>query len=483
MQEPDNIKSKVISATLWTMGEKILQQGANLAITIVLARLIAPEAFGAIAIVMIFTSIASIITTTGFGSALIQKKKPTDIDYSTIFYSNIVIAVALYLLLYFTAPLIAGYYKILELTYYIRIISLTFVISSASNGSSVYIQKKLKFRVFFTSSLVSSVASGVISMYMAYRGYGIWALVIQSLIGSIISSVIILIRSEWRPRLLFSFKSLKELFSFSWKMLLINLLWTVGNNIQGLVIAKKYNESELAYYSKGKHIPDLISANTVYSVNKVMFPALSQYQDDLGKMLSIMRKSISINSFLISPCMIGLAVVSERLIVFLFTDTWISSVPYMQILCIAYLFQPIQSISIQAVVAVGKMNTYLTVEIIKRIIGISLLVAAVMLSDNVIYIVVAMLISEMISTVIIFPVNKKYFNYSYIQQLTDMFRPMLSAILMGVAVYSIGLIKMNVTLGLLLQILAGVLSFLLFSFLFDRATLKYILSSIRKRKS
>ena len=311
----------------WKLFERIGAQGISLIVSIILARLLEPSVYGTIALVTVFTTILQVFVDGGFASALIQKKEVDDIDYSSVFYFNLVFGLALFTIMYLLAPIIADFYKTPDLIPVIRVLSSIVIISSVKNVQHAYVARNLLFKRFFWATLGGTIIAGVISVLMAYNGYGVWALVASILINMFIDTVILWITVGWKPKLVFSLNRLRSLISFGWKLLIARLIETIYSESRSLIIGKLYSSSDLAFFNRGKQYPNLIVNNVDYSISSVLFPVMSSYQDDKDKCKSIVRRAITLNTYIVAPAMMGFAVCAEQFVRIVLTEKWLPCVP------------------------------------------------------------------------------------------------------------------------------------------------------------
>ena len=337
---------------------------------IVLARLLSPDDFGCIGMLTIFITLSATFIDGGFGSALIQKKEPTEEDYSTIFYWNMLLSILLYGILYFTAPHIANFYDIPLLSAVLRVEGLVLIINALSLIQNNRLRKQLQFKKLAIIDITSAVLSISISILMATKGFGIWALVAQQLLLCSFSTLFLWIVGKWHPRLVFSVTSFKELFNFGFFILLANLVNTFCNNIQGLLIGKVYNSSTMGYYSQGKKLEELSSTSISNVVDRVAYPILAESQNDKPRMIRMLSQFITSLAYLTVPLMLLFILIAKPLIVLIYSAKWLPSVPYFQILCIAGIAISLQGINYYAVAAVGKSGRLLLWTLIKRGIGL-----------------------------------------------------------------------------------------------------------------
>lgn len=472
-------RGKVISSLFWKFAERIGAQGVNLIVSIVLARILAPEEYGIIALVTIFITISNVLIENGFGTALIQKKDADDLDFSSVFYCNIVISVVLYITIFLIAPLISRFYAIEQLTPVLRVLGISVLIAALKSVQHAYVARKMIFKKFFICTLLGTISSAFIGIWMAYNGYGVWALVTQQLANTIIDTIMLWTTVKWRPIWDFSFDRLKSLFKFGWKMLCSGLIDTIYNELYGLTIGKIYNSEQLAYYNRANQFPKIITVNIDGSISSVMLPALSNEQDNKEKVKSMVRRAIKTSSFLLFPMMIGLAVVAEPLIKIILTDKWLPAVPLLQLLCFSYALWPIHTINLQAISAMGRSDIFLRLEIIKKVIGIIALLISC--PFGITTMVVMKIITSIISTFINSHPNKKLLNYTYLDQMKDIVPALLASFAMGAIVYIISFIRINIIVRLIIQIVIGILSYITLSYLFKLESLTYIIEMLKNK--
>lgn len=472
-----NTKTKVLSSLLWKLLERSGTQGIQFLVQIVLARILIPTDYGIISLIAIFITIANVFVQSGFNTALIQKKNANETDFSSVFYLTLFIAGLLYVVLFFISPYIAKFYGIPELISVLRVLSITLFFGAFNSIQNAVISKKMQFKKLFFSSLGAVTLSGIVGIVLAYTGFGVWALVAQQLVNQFSITVILWFTVKWRPQLIFSFERIKELFSYGWKLLVSSLLDTIDKNLRSLIVGKIYDPSILGYYNRGDQFPQLIVSNINGSIQSVMLPTLSSEQDNKRKVKELVRRSIVTSSFLLFPMMIGLAVVGEPLIRIILTDKWLPCVPFMQIFCLSYALWPIHTANLQAINALGRSDIFLKLEIIKKIIGITILIISMFF--GVYAIAVGTLVSGIISTFINVHPNLKLLDYSYKEQVKDIMPSLLLSIFMGVIVYSILLLKLSPYLTLILQLLIGICVYIGMAKIFKLECFTYLLNTIK----
>lgn len=467
----------VFSNFIWRFAERSGAQLVTFVVSIVLARLLLPEDYGTVALVTVFTTIMQVFVDSGLGTALIQKKDIDDLDFSSVFYFNFAVCIILYLIMFFSAPLIASFYDIPELTPVVRVISLTIIISGVKGVQQSYVSRNMLFKRFFYATLGGTIFSAFLGIAMAYVGFGVWAIVAQQLSNTAIDTLILWITVKWRPRLMFSWDRLIGLLGFGWKMLCSSLLDKVYNNLRSLLIGKIYSSADLAYYNEGKKFPNLIVTNINTSIDSVLFPAMSKEQDDKNRVKNMTRRSIMVSCYIMAPLMIGLACCARNIVAIVLTEKWLPCVFFLQIFCITYMFYPIHTANLNALKAMGRSDLFLKLEIWKKVIGLILLLATLFISVKAM--AYSLLISTMTSMIINSWPNKKLLDYSFLEQMKDILPSILLAVGMGVAVYLMGVLNLPTLPLLLIQVLCGGLIYVAGSAIFKLEPFTYLIEIIK----
>lgn len=467
----------ILSNFIWRYAERCGAHLVVFVVSVVLARLLSPDVYGTIALMMVFISIIQIFVDSGFGNALIQKKNADNIDFATVFYANIFFCTVLYALLYVAAPMIADFYRDMDMTPMIRVLGLTIIVSGLKNVQQAYVSRNMLFKCFFWSTLGGTVCAAIIGIAMAYAGYGVWALIAQQLVNVTIDTVILWITVKWRPQMSFSINRLNGLFSFGWKLLVSALLDTGYNKLWSLIIGRIYTSADLGFYNQGEKFPLLIVSNINTSIDSVLLPAMSSVQDKREHVKSMTRRSIMTSIYIMSPFMLGMAAVAETLVRMLLTDKWLPCVPYLRIFCISYMFWPIHTANLNAIKAMGRSDLFLKLEIIKKAVGFILLFVTV--NHGVMTMAYSLLVSGLTSQIINSWPNRKLLNYRYMDQMRDIMPSIMAAFLMGVFVYFIGYMGLLDGFMLLIQVCVGVVVYVCFSILFKIEAFYYILRIIK----
>lgn len=462
----------------WRFAERCGAQAVSLVVSIILARLLAPEAYGTIALAMVFINILQVFVDSGMGTALIQKKDADDLDFSSVFYFNIAACLVLYAGLFLAAPSIAQFYGDPALTALVRALSLTVVVSGVRNIQQSYVSRHLLFKRFFFSTIGSTLASAVVGIAMAYAGFGVWALVGQSLSNVVTGTIILWATVPWRPRRMFSWQRLKGLLSFGWKLLVSSLLDTGYNNLRSLIIGKLYSSADLAYYNQGDKLPNLVITNINTSIDSVLLPTMANAQDDSARVRSMTRRAIKTSTYVMAPLMMGLAACAEPLIRLILTEKWLPCVPYLRIFCITYMFWPIHTANLNAIKALGRSDLFLKLEIVKKVVGMTILLCT--MRHGVMAIAYSLLLSSVLSQIINSWPNRKLLRYHYLNQLADILPALLLACAMGLAVYCIQFLGWGNLPTLCVQVPVGAALYLAGSALLRLDSFLYLRSTAEK---
>lgn len=470
--QQNTTRAQVISGFLWRFAERIASQLVQFIVSVVLARVLLPEEFGTIALVLVFTQILQVFVDSGMGAALIQKKDADALDFSTVFYFNLVWCSLTYLVAFFAAPAIAAFYDNPSLTLITRVLATTVLISGLRNIQQAYVSRALQFRRFFWSTLSATLISGVVGIAMALVGYGVWALVAQQVLNVAIATLVLWFTVAWRPIWAFSFERLWSLVSYGWKLLVSALIDALYNNIRQLFIGKLYTETDLAFYNRGQQVPNLIVVNVNTSIDSVLLPVMSQEQDSAERVRAMCRRSMTISTYIMAPLMMGLAFCAEPLVSLVFTDKWLPCVPYLRIFCITYMFYPLHTANLNAIKAMGRSDLFLKLEIAKNLIGFALLLATMHIS--VMAMAYSMIVNSVASQIINSWPNRTLLNYRYSEQLGDILPAIALAVSMGVVVYPLSLLPLPSLVIVLIQFLGGATFYLVGSIICKFESYTYI---------
>ena len=481
----NNLKNKAFSGMIWKFMERICAQVVSLIVSIVLARILMPDDYSIVSIVTIFFTFCNVFISGGLNTALIQKKDADVEDYSTVLHTSMFVALILYMVMFFLAPSIANLYSKQILIPVIRIMSLTFFINAFKSVLSAYTSSNLQFKKFFFSTIVGTIISAFVGIYMAINGYGAWALVAQQMTNSLLDTLILYLTTKYRIIFKVSFKKLKSLFSYGWKIFVSSIISVIYDQINPLIVGVKYTSKDLAYYSKGQSYPGLINSTISDTLQSVLFPIMSKVQDNKEMVLSVTRKYIKVASYVIFPMMIGLFSVSDIFVEVVLTEKWLPIVPYIQIFCFSYMLNIIQVGNLQAIKAIGRSDITLILEIVKKSFYLIIIILFVILSKNPIVLALSSIVCTVFATVVNTYPNRKLLGYKYKYQLNDLLPNLIISIIMGIVVYLIKYIQISKVLILILQVFIGIIVYILLSKFTKNENLyyliDYVISYFRKR--
>lgn len=479
-----NIDRKTVSSNIiWRFLERFGAYIVSFVISVVLARILDPSTYGVVALMTVIITFLDVFVTGGFANALIYDKKATEKDFNTILLFNVAFSISLYLVLFFVSPLIANYYDKPALVWLIRVAGISLLISGVKNLQYAFVAKRLEFKKFFFATIGGTIASGIVGIVLAVLGFGAWALVIQGVVNHFVDSFILWFVIKWRPKFEFSPKLLKKHFSFGLKILIYKVIYNISNSVRQLAIGKKYSDSDLAFYNRGKTYPNMIGQNITNSVNSVMYPVLAKTQDDKKRFNQIVKTSLKVNSFIMMPITIGFFCVAESFIYILLGAKWLPAVPYIQIFCVVMFFNSIEAIISNGPMALGKSTASMILGILECVINIGLLIAAI--PFGVMMIGYSMIASSFINCVIYFIYIKFLTGFKFTEYLKETYDTIVSTILMGVLVLSIANLPIPFYIIFVLQLVVGIGSYYLLNKFFRNDSLAYCLSllkGIKKKK-
>lgn len=467
-----SVRDQVFSGFAWKFAERFCAQGVSFVVSVVLARILAPELYGTVSIIMVFISIANVFTTGGFSLALIQKKDADDADFSTVFYCTLVVSCLLYGALWLLAPVLADFYAIPELTTLMRVFSLSILINSYNSIQHAYVSRHMIFKKFFFSTLFGTLVSGVAGILMALSGAGVWALVTQYLTNAVIDTLVLSFTVRWRPKWIFSRKSFRRLMSFGWKCLAANLIGTIYNNLRSLLIGKFYTSADLAYYNKGKSFPDMISGNLSSTVFSVLFPAIANVSDDLAEVKRMTQKVMQVSAYIIFPLLVGMASVADTMVELLLTEKWSACVPFLQLACVYSIFHLLTDVNLQSINAIGRSDVVLRLEFIKKPVTLVIILCA--LQFDVMAIGISLPLSSFFSMMVNMYFNGKLIHYRFREQIADILPPILFSLVMFLCVYAMRALELPLLVLLVLQVAAGCVIYVGLSVLMKNDSFYYL---------
>lgn len=464
MQE--NLKVKTISGMIWSALQRFGTMGISFVSNIVLARLLTPDDYGCIGMLAIFITVSNTFVDGGFGSALIQKKDVTQKDYSTIFWWNLFLSIVLYGVLFVSAPAVSRFYNIPLLESVLQVQGIVLIINALNIVQTNQLRKSINFKRLATIHIVSHIVGAVLAIALAYMGWGVWALVAQQIVASSITSVMLWIMNRWMPSLCFSVESFKQLFSFGGFILASNLINTFCNNVQGLLIGKIFNPAMLGYYTQARKLEEIASTSCSNVVDQVSYPVLSKLQSDNVGLKNAIQKLTSTLAYVTFPLMLILILIAEPLIMLLYGEKWLPSVPYFQILCIAGIAICLQGVSYNAVASKGKSKDLFIWTIIKRSLALIVLVISMYIGG-----IIGLMWGCSIGSWIILFSNlylvSKYINYKFIEQIKDLLPILLVSTFTFLCSYTIGtMITLNIYIQAIVLILLYIFVYIILSYTF-----------------
>lgn len=444
-------QSKTTKGLMWKMGENVATQGMQFVIQLVLARILLPEDFGVIAILNVFTNLANTLVNNGLSSALLRQKEYDAKAYATVFVVSLAISVAGYAAIFFASPAIARFYENEALIQYLRVFTLTILLTAVSSMCTTVLRYRMDFRGIFLGNFLGVLGQGICGVVLALNGFGVWSMVFAHVVRYVVPAIVLLIFSRWRPQFYFSFRILKELFSYSWKLAVGWLIGTLYNDVFSLIIGKQFSSQTLGYYTKGHSIPAMVNRVLSQTITSVMFPSLAKDQHDLTLIKARTRAMLSISSALVLPVMAGIAACAPALVSVLLTDRWLPAVPVIQITCIPMAINVVNSANMQSINAIGRSDVFLYSETIKRTVTVLL----VLITSRIDFYLMLWSIAFMglISMTVNLIADKKLLNYSVKEYLQDLLPYVAVALLLFGAVYLLNFLQVNVYIKLALQLL------------------------------
>jgi O-antigen/teichoic acid export membrane protein len=431
-----SLKQKTVDGLMWSFIDTAIGQGIQFIVSIVLARLLIPREFGLIGMILIFIALSEAFVNSGFSSALIRKKNCSQTDYSTVFVFNLVAGVVFFIALFFAAPFISNFFNEPQLKPIVQVLGLVLIVDSLTLIQRTILTRQIDFKLQARVSFIASAGSGIVAIYMAWQGMGVWSLVAQRISRQTINTVFLLFWTKWKPSLHFSFKSFKELFGFGSKLLISNLIDTFYNNVYYLLIGKYFSAQQLGFYTRADEFNRLPSYNLSAIIQRVSYPVLCSIQDDPVKLVHSYRRFIRSSMFISFNIMMLMAAMAEPLIITLIGEKWRESVSYFQLLCFTGMFYPLHVLNLNIIQVKGRSDLFLKLEIIKKILAVPTIILGVAFGIK------AMIAGMMVNTLIDFYLNnsnsRQMIGYSFKQQIRDILPSFSMALIIALAVYSIG---------------------------------------------
>ena len=473
-----DLKIKTISSLFW----KLMERGGNavvsLVVQLVLARLLSPEEFGLLAIIIVFVNLGTVFVQSGLNSALIQAPDLEEGDFSTVFWMGIIIASIIYALVFFLAPYISIFYGNPNLEWPLRVLAVLLFLNAFNAVQVAKVTRDLELKKIFYATIISVFVSGSFGIILAYCGAGIWSLVVQQIVYQLINCLVLSVLVEWRPVLYFSLKRAKTLFSFGWKLLFSGILNTLYQSLSSLIIGKQFSQYDLGLVSQGEKYPQAIGNMIDGAIQPVIFSAVSRVQSDIVSAKAIMQRALKTSAFLVIPTMSLFAIVAPSFVLLVLGDQWAAAIPFFQLYCLVYALYPIQTANLQAINGLGRSDVFLKLEIIKKIYGTLIILFAAFVIQNIYAIVIGFIISSFISMFVnSYPTNK-LLGYGLFEQIKDLGPGIFLTIISGLLSWSVSLICVDHLLLLIIQPLIMGLSYFLIGKLLKIEELEYLISTV-----
>lgn len=447
---PDSLKQKAAKGVLWSTVERFSVQGVQFLIMIVMARLLTPHDYGLIGMLAIFIAVAQSLIDSGFSQALIRKQDRTEADNNTVFYFNIVVSTLLYLILYASAPFVADFYNTPQLCPVMRVVCLSIIFNSLAVVQRALMTIRIDFKTQAKAALTAAVTSGAVGITMAYHGFGVWSLVTQQLLNLGINTGLLWLLSKWRPRLIYSWQSFHELFAFGSKLLASGLLDTIYRNIYPIVIGKLFSASSLGHYTRAHQFSEFPSSNLTGIIQRVTYPVLCEIQNDDARLASIYRRFLKLSAFIIFPLMVGLSSVAKPFVNIVLGPQWSFCGQLLQILCFGMMWYPIHSVNINLLQVKGRSDLFLKLEIIKKILGISVL--CITAPFGLIVMCYGLIFNSLVALAINTYYTGKLINVGFIRQMCDL----LPTIALCLVMFALILIVNSFITGDIIKLCAGI---------------------------
>lgn len=453
----ESLKNKAIRGTAWSAADAFLGQGVSFIIGLVLARLLSPEEYGLIGIVMIFVTVLSGVVDSGFSTAVIRKKNATDDDYNTMFYTNMLFSIVLYTALLFSSHFIANFFERQELILLVPAMGLVLIVNALSLTQYTILTKRIDFKTKTKVSLISSIFSGIVGVICAYCGMGVWSLVVQKLLQQSLYTIFLWIYNKWWPSLKFSKDSFLYMWGFGWKILLSGLLDNIWKQLYQLVVGKFYEPATLGQYTRARDYANIFSSNLTSIVQRVSYPALANIQDNEQRMVAAYRKVIKVTMFVTAICMFAIGAMAEPLIVCLIGDKWLEAATYLPLICVSMSLYPLHAINLNMLQVQGRSDIFLYLEIVKKIISILPICLGIFVGIR------AMLIGSIITGIIAYFLNTYYtgkkLHYNSWNQLNDIKFSYLIGGVIAIGVYCLKILPFSYFVILPIQIVVGTIIF------------------------
>lgn len=483
--QQESLKNKTIKGVGWSAADAFLGQGVTFVVGLVLARLLSPDEYGLIGICLIFTTVLNGIVDSGFSNALIRKKDVTDEDYNTMFTTNMAISIVLYVLLFVSAPFVSDFFHRIELIALVRVTGLVLFCNALSITQVTILAKKIDFKTKTKASLVSAVASGVIGIAMAFKGYGVWSLVAQQVSKQLLYTLCLWVLTKWWPKFTFYKDSFSYMWGFGWKLLASGILNNVWNQLYQVFIGRCYTPSTLGHFTRANEYASIFSSNLTSIVQRVSYPVLAEIQDDKELMVLGYRKVIKVTMFVTTVCMISLGAVAEPMIYTLIGTKWYEAATYLPLICLSMSLYPLHAINLNILQVLGRSDIFLYLEVLKKFVGLVPIVIGIFC--GIYYMLLASIITGFLSLYLNTWYTGKTLNYTFLKQLRDIAPSYGTAFVIALAVYFLKYLPFQYYIVLVIQIIVGSIVGLIISELFRfeeyRELKSIVIKSINKLKN
>lgn len=476
----NSLKQKTVTGVLWSSLERFSVQGIQFVVMIVMARMLTPNDYGLVGMLAVFISISQSLVDSGFSQALIRKQNRTETDNSTVFYFNIIVGIILYAIIFVSAPFIADFYNEPQLTAITRVICLSVLFNSMVIVQRALLTIKIDFKTQAKAALTAAISSGIVGIWMAVSGYGVWSIVAQQLINLGVNALLLWILSNWRPQWVYSWKSFHELFGFGSKLLASGLIETLYRNIYLIIIGKVFSAADLGYYTRAHQFTDFPSSNLTGIIQRVTYPVLCSIQNEDARLADVYRRFLRITAFVIFPLMLGLAAVAEPLVLTLLKEQWLFAATLLSIICFSMMWYPVHAINLNLLQVKGRSDLFLRLEIYKKIIGVIILCVTIPMG------LVAMCIGSFFSSMIALVINTHYtgklIGVGFFRQMSDLMPTFLLSVSMGAFVYLIiNILNIHPIAQLVIGIVIGILYYVLLALLFKFTEFKELLQLLKRK--
>lgn len=473
---------KIVRGLIWKGLERFGVLGTQFVVQIILARLLDPDDYGMLSLMLVFVSVANILVQNGLNTALIQNKEVLEEDYSSVFWISFMLATGIYVIIFMVSPLVGRLYGNGTIVWPLRVLALMLFPGALNSIQLARITRHMEFRKIFFSNLSGAVVSGIVGIVLAYRGAGLYALVAQSLTNVIVVCFIMWFTSGMKLIFRCNMERVRIFFSFGWKLAVSSILNTITENIRSMAIGLKFDAAALGYYERGMQFPQY-GINVIQgTMQSVMLPAMSEQQDDKTKAKVIMRNTITLSTYLVFPMLAGMAGIARAFIALLLTEKWLASVPYMQVYCIVFAFYPIHVSNLQALNSVGRSDLYLRLEIIKQAYGLAVLLFVLFVARSPLWIAVSSVLLIPLGWFVNAFYNKELIGYGFGEQFFDILPSLVMSVIMFMAVVSLDMLGFDCLVTLILQIVTGIVIYFILSVLTRNREFKKLLKIVRALK-